>query len=45
MNESKPIDVIKPKRPRYDSLGTPESSFKIMLINLARKAGIISKHG
>ena len=41
---SKPIDVKKPTRKRYDSIGTPDSPFRIMLMNLAKQAsGITNK--
>jgi len=39
---SKPIDFKeRPKRQRYDSLGSPESPFRIMIWNLAKRSGII----
>ena len=36
MEISKPI-AIKDKRKRFDSIGTPESPFRILLLNLLKK--------
>ena len=42
---TKPVEVQIKKSPRqrYDSLGTPDSPFRIMLFNLAKKSGLKMK--
>lgn len=39
------IEVKKSSRQRYDSIGTPESPFRIMLLNIAKKTDLIQRGG